>query len=308
MSRPIKVAAAVLTLIGATAGSKVVAQPGLEPARQAGIDGLVVRLGDPDFPTREAAERDLLSLGLAAKPAVLKALQQSTDPEIRARCQRLVPQINFNFCWARASRIFGNTAAARLQFVELYGPERELWYALAEGDPGLGRKYAARCKELATGPPRSGARNEAADLARYELREGRLGTLLVIGAECRSQIPEDALLLAAALFKRQWGGQYAKDTPPLLRRSYLTWAEEVSPLPVEYTGDKKLERPRAALRSGTVPARDRPDALLTLARAQDKGDDDLIRGFLTDDTVCDTLFSKGIKTEVRLRDIALAAR
>lgn len=297
-------------LVWAISGSKVVAQTPIEPARQARIDGLVAQLGDQEYAAREAAGRELLSIGVDARPAMLKALQ-NPDPEIRARCRRLVPLIEAHFCWDRARRILGDSPAARREFLEMYATERELWYALAEGDADLGKKYAARCSELAAGPLTRkfplGAPTEVVDPSRYDLREGRLATLLVIGAECRSRIPGDSLLLATRLFIRQWGGQYAKNTPPFLRKSYVTWAEEVAPLPVEYEGDKKLERARGALRSSTVPARERQYALLTVARALDKRDDELIRGFLTDDAVCDTLFSKGFRTQVRLRDVALAA-
>jgi len=302
---------ATLALLVVLSGSKVAAQPLIGPARQARIDGLVVRLGDPDFATREAAERDLLSLGMHAKSTVTRALQQSPDPEIRARCKRLLSRIDFNFCWERASRILGETPAARQQFVDMYGTERDLWYALAEGNPDLGKKYADRCKELAAGPPLRQAQfrapSDAVDLSRYELREGRLATLLVIGAEFRTQIPKDTLQLVTPLFKQKWGGQYAKNTPPVLRKSYVTWAEEIAPLPIEYEGDKKLEAARTTLRSSIVSASDRQAALLTVAQAKDKRDDDLIRAFMTDEAVCDTLFSKGVKTQVQLRDIALAA-
>jgi hypothetical protein len=193
----------------------------------------------------------------------------------------------------------------------MYATEGTLWYAMAEGNPDLGKMYAARCAELAAGPPPRkmppGAPAEPTITARYDLLEGRLQTLLVIGAECRRQIPEEALGVATRLLKQKWGGQYAKDTPPALRTSYVVWAEQIGPLPIEYEGEKKLELARAALRSGTAAARERQDALLTVARAKDTRDDNLIRGFLTDDAVCDTLFRKGVKTQVRVRDVALAA-
>lgn len=306
-----RLTAATLPLVAALAGSPAFAQPAPQPERQARIAGLIATLGDRDFAAREAAGRELLAIGREARPAVLNALYESPVPEIAARCESLLPKIDFNFCWDRVSRSLGGTPAARRQFYEMYATERSLWHAMAEGDPALGRMYAARCAELAAGPARRatppGAPAEPASSGRYDLLEGRVQTLLVIGAECRRQIPEDALGVATRLLKQKWGGQYAKDTPPALRTSYVVWAEQIGPLPIEYEGEKKLDLARAVLRSNSPTARDRQDALLTVARARDGRDDDLIRGFLADDAVCDTLFRKGVRTQVRVRDVALAA-
>ena len=306
-----RLTATTITLVAALTGSPAFAQPALEPARQARIDGLIAKLGDRDFAAREAAGRELLAIGRDARPAVLNALQESPVPEIAARCESLLPKIDFNFCWDRVSRSLGGTPEARRQFYEMYATESALWYAMAEGNPDLGKMYAARCAELAAGPARRttlpGAPTEPMTNARYDLLEGRLQTLLVIGAECRRQIPEEALGAATRLLKQKWGGQYARDTPAALRTSYVVWAEQIGPLPIEYEGEKRLELARAVLRSNSPSTRDRQDALLTVARARDGRDDDLISGFLTDEAVCDTLFRKGVKTQVRVRDVALAA-
>lgn len=290
-------------------GSPLFAQRPPDLPLQPEIEKLIAQLGNRDYAKREAASRELRLIGIVAKPTILKAKERSADPEIVARCERLLPAINLDFCWAKASQIIGNTPAARSLFLEMYVTESDLWYTFAEGSSNLGKQYSTRCNELLTGPTRNrlGVPAAPVDVSRYEFQEARLATLLLIGAECRKQIPNDSLLLVTQFFRQKWGGQYAKNTPPLLRKAYVTWAQEIASLPIEYDGNQKLELARKLLRSASATAGERQYALLTVARAKEKQDDELIRGFLSDETVCDTLFRKGIKTQVQLRDIALAA-
>ncbi|VTR99830.1 hypothetical protein [Tuwongella immobilis] len=309
MIRSILQMVVVLGILSVLPDSRVIAQATFESGTQSRIDSLIEQLGHPNFQTREAASRAILDFGMAAKPAVVSAYQDSPDPEIRRRCGRLLPRLDFHFCWGRASQILGNSQETKRQFADLYWTETELWYAFVEASPDLPTKYARRRSELSAGYPKNrfGAPITKIDVSRYELQEGRLATLLVIGAECRQQIPPDALRIATRLFQQRWGGQYAKDTPPLLRKSYVIWAEEILPLPIEYEGDKLLELARTTLQSSDLPAMKRQQALLQLARSRTKQDDELIRRYLTDATVCDTVFNKGVKSQVQLRDIALAA-
>jgi hypothetical protein len=53
---------------------------------------LVAELGNPDFREREDAQGELAKMGRRALPALLDALETSRNPEIRARCHRLVPK------------------------------------------------------------------------------------------------------------------------------------------------------------------------------------------------------------------------
>jgi hypothetical protein len=53
---------------------------------------LVAELGSPDFREREDAQGELAKMGRRALPALLDALETSRNPEIRARCHRLVPK------------------------------------------------------------------------------------------------------------------------------------------------------------------------------------------------------------------------
>lgn len=53
---------------------------------------LVAELGNRDFREREDAQGELAKMGRRALPALLNALETSRNPEIRARCHRLVPK------------------------------------------------------------------------------------------------------------------------------------------------------------------------------------------------------------------------
>ncbi len=55
---------------------------------------LVRQLGSPSFLEREQAEQELLKLGRLARPALLEAVNEDTDAEVRFRCQTLLPRAN----------------------------------------------------------------------------------------------------------------------------------------------------------------------------------------------------------------------
>ena len=65
--------------------------PTTRPAKPS-INELIVKLGDESFKTREAATDDLRKLGQSALPA-LKDAAKSLDPEIQARAQALIKDI-----------------------------------------------------------------------------------------------------------------------------------------------------------------------------------------------------------------------
>jgi len=279
-----------------------------ESPATAKLDALVSQLADPEYQAREAATRTLVAVGPASEPAVRNALRTNGNPEVQRRCLRILARIAYNRCLDRGRKFLGDAPAVNAYFRELYITETALWTALATDSPELPALYMARCADLANGPPRV---NRAVVRAgwgdRYMPTEEALATLLLVGAEYRDRLPRPALDDATKVFTRVWGRRYARDTPPLLRATYVTWAERIGGLPVEYVGDKKLDAARQALRAADTPASERQYALLALAKANDRSDDALIRDRLQDDIVCDILFVKGTKREVRLRDVALAA-
>lgn len=65
--------------------------PTAEQARRA--KELAAKLGDPVFQVRDDATRELRKLGRAALPALNDALSRTPDPEVRDRCEALLPAI-----------------------------------------------------------------------------------------------------------------------------------------------------------------------------------------------------------------------
>jgi hypothetical protein len=63
------------------------------PAREGAIDNAIGGLGSTRFIEREAANRALLEMGLAALPALKKAKTNGKDPEVRGRAEMLIAAI-----------------------------------------------------------------------------------------------------------------------------------------------------------------------------------------------------------------------
>ena len=62
----------------------------ITPQREKIVNDLIEKLGADDPAARETAEKSILTIGRFAQPMVLRAHKTSTDPEIRARLERLL--------------------------------------------------------------------------------------------------------------------------------------------------------------------------------------------------------------------------
>lgn len=62
----------------------------IDPAIVTEIETLAVQLGDPKWDTREAAQKRLTELGIAAKPKLEALLKSAKDPEVVYRIERLI--------------------------------------------------------------------------------------------------------------------------------------------------------------------------------------------------------------------------
>ena len=60
---------------------------------KARIEELIEQLGSEDFETREAAEKELIKMGLVVIPFVRKAQTESEDPEVRMRCKSALAEL-----------------------------------------------------------------------------------------------------------------------------------------------------------------------------------------------------------------------
>lgn len=114
---------------------------------------LVAKLGDPVFRVRDDATRELKKLGVAALPALNDTLTSTPDPEVRNRCETLLPAIEeadlkarlASFLadsdrkydhkirgWAEFRKITGDTTQARKLYADILStkPNRDLIFSL----------------------------------------------------------------------------------------------------------------------------------------------------------------------------------
>jgi hypothetical protein len=151
---------------------------------------LVGRLGSPAFDEREDAQDDLEKMGRLALPALAEGLNASPSPEVRFRCQALIPRASaldlqarldtfladdagkFDHDlpgWNEFKTVAGAAAVSRGVFVDLLADpaNRALLLAVAGPPADLGTLVAARKQELYQWrfPRTSGAARRAATVA-----------------------------------------------------------------------------------------------------------------------------------------------
>ncbi len=139
--------------------------PTAEQAERA--KALVAKLGDPVFRVRDDATRELRKLGRAALPALDDTLNTTTDPEVRNRCETLLPAIELadlkarlvSFLadterkydhklrlWPEFSSIAGDTPASRELFADILRDQanRDLVLSLDETKAEIEKAVLAR--------------------------------------------------------------------------------------------------------------------------------------------------------------------
>ncbi len=130
--------------------------PSLEQANRA--KELVAKLGDPIFRIRDEATRELRKLGRAALPVLNDTLNRTPDPEVRERCETLLPAIESADLkarleafisdteakydhelpgWEAFRKITGNTAEARILFAKACQSKPNVELLQAIGSPKL---------------------------------------------------------------------------------------------------------------------------------------------------------------------------
>lgn len=132
---------------------------------------LVAKLGSARFGEREGAQEDLARMGRLALPALRDGVTTHPSPEVRFRCQTLLPKATAadfqarldTFLadtesrydhdlpgWNQFHKVAGKTAASRAVFVHLIQEpdNRELLLALGGSKKEIGDLVAARKQEL----------------------------------------------------------------------------------------------------------------------------------------------------------------
>lgn len=145
------------------------AAPQSDQALQAQIAARIAELGDEQFAVRERATAELVRLGPPVRSQVLHTLAATSDPEVQARCRRILEvvfEVDFRrrleaFAadeegklqhglpgWERFRELVGESAADRELFVEMQRAEAALMEC-AQGDPAkVGELLDARCAWL----------------------------------------------------------------------------------------------------------------------------------------------------------------
>jgi len=86
-------------------------------------------LGNDDFTIREKASAALQKLGVEVTPLLRKTLEQTTDPEVKSRCETLLTAVNPALTGPGAARAVAtmrslkNPAAAGKRFIVSFGED-----------------------------------------------------------------------------------------------------------------------------------------------------------------------------------------
>jgi HEAT repeat protein len=97
-----------------------------KPTEADDLAPLVARLGDRDFATRERATTALQAKGWAAVPALEKALETATVPEVAARLERVIASITRLNWFVKAEEAIaaaGKTGRPILMFSTIGDPD-----------------------------------------------------------------------------------------------------------------------------------------------------------------------------------------
>jgi hypothetical protein len=300
---------------------------------------LVAGLGHADFRTRAAAHHDLRRMGRRALPALAAGLAQ-TDPEIRFRCELLLPRAeaeDFNARlavfladaagryehdlpgWKEFRKLVGRDAAARSLFAELLQsePNRYLIAAIREERNELSQRVQARRQELyAAMYPRGRGRASFADRYEPTLADaaGVLFCETVLGDEGanRTRRAATAYLLVSRSDFRQ--ALESERYGPVARRLLAGWLDSRSTaygLSQALMLAQRLDLPgttRYAARLLAVKPsspQQRATGISVLVQAGDKGSLPILRKLFTDEDLVQGAV-RG-REAIQVRDVALAA-
>jgi type II secretory pathway component PulC len=111
------------------------------PATEERIKQLVTQLGDTDFKKREAATTELKAIGKPALPQ-LKAAENHTDPEVRARVTDLLAALNP----PATTTGTGTTGVGRAQVLRLGGGMGEMVFRVQGGVVNVGGQQNVQSK------------------------------------------------------------------------------------------------------------------------------------------------------------------
>lgn len=309
--------------------------PGEEQVR---ATALILRLGDINYRAREAASRELVKMGAAARSA-LEAGIKNADPEIASRCERLLPlalQSDLLIRIARFEKDKGGKEPVDLPFWPLFrkhvgdDPVSRDSYArlmkfagvelidLQKNGDKLGEKYAERLLELNNRQNYNVRRvPNGGNASDPEVDE--ISVLFLLGCDPRTASdPRLSNLHPNFMYQGPFGTAIAATNGPgvTLRKLFVSWADQRTEpntisqclqmmqqhkLPESYAYAMKVYAKK------DLPVYIRGQAITAAGRVAKPAQQKDFIEMLKDDTLI-TQFNIGnnINTAVQMRDVALA--
>lgn len=296
-----------------------------DPARE-----LVKRLAAPDYHEREQASRELLALGRKAYPA-LEDGTRADDPEVRARCRRLLPMIldlelkarleafiadpdgkgqHELPGWARWQTLLGRDRASRDLFAAVVRANSRLMHEIENQATERGLEaISIRCTEMLQ--QISGRMPNTANRA-------DVAQLLFLGTNPDLQFtPTTCAQINQFLYRQEVRGWFTEgETAPLMRKLLLTWlsrhidepntgymiANLMNTLQLEELTDLGLQ----IVLQQKAPAHVRANVLIAFGRHRRKEVVPRLQAIIDDDTLVGRFNINRIQQTTHLGDVALA--
>jgi len=292
------------------------------------VAALVRQLGADGFAQREQAQRRLIELGEAVRPALARA-SETPDPEVRWRARSILAtlekiayeaEINAYIikgevgklpCVRRYSRMVGTDEAARALFGEMYRAERSLLTLAATRPREASAAVGARCTELRRTP------NARVAGVAPALVVGSIAAVLFLDADPRLEVDaQTGTHLYCLTFRTEFQQAIAdaQRSGPL-QKLLGAWINEESDAAM--TQRKYLVALRNDVRESLVSVVRRlgdrkPDGpinvneLLIVGRFGGREHVPLLEKLLEDETVCGNYRIGGKTYVTQTRDVALA--
>jgi hypothetical protein len=308
-------------------------QPSAE--RGADVESLIDRLGDDTYFDREAATKELIQQGVAAKPLLLAALD-SGDAEVRIRARRVLDVVvatdrkqriqEFRADvdgdrgatlpgWTQFQKVAGSARPARELFVEMSQAEPSLLEAYEQGTQPAAAALRQRCAVTSLQPTSSSVR-----LGNLRLSAGSMLALLFVASDPAVSIGDetaDSIISLPAYMEMLALRSTASSDPR--REACLKlvgrWvARDVSPkylpanlaLAVHFNLKEGLDPAVKTLRQSQPTTISKCASLKLIAKFGGSEQIDLVEPLLRDTTPCFETAVNKQPTQVQIRDFALA--
>lgn len=294
---------------------------------------LVQQLGSSTFRVRDTAARDLMKMGLAAKPALLDAIK-NPDLEIRLRSHELLVrllQVDFE---TRLADLLADTDDERphdlpgwKKYRQTVGGDveaRKLYVAMARAEPGLlealdeGKERVTQVFTVRSGLLQASMNQDVSGNVRSELDPATVAAMLFIGS-----LPElsdnnvtgsqvFSLLHNETAIQAVRGGAHSR----IMRRLLSDWIVSTATPNMGYYGltlalrhnlkEAGLEAARKLLKQSATASHMVQHAAVAIGRFGSQEDVPLLEKFLKDQTICHTWHNGNQKVvQTQIRDVVL---